>query len=163
MMMMMKADAILGNATDPQFAGCNVHHVDIGWGDASKHRQRVTTDSGFEVLIQLPRGSFLYDGAVISDDGVNIVVVRRPPEPAIRVRFADNTGRALLMFGHMLGNQHAPVDVDEEGLTAPLFTSAHAAQHLLTDMGLVGEVGDVAMARNGWSRTSADNHAGHHH
>ncbi|MEE6163303.1 MULTISPECIES: urease accessory protein UreE [unclassified Mycolicibacterium] len=160
---MLNAGAILGNATDPQFAGRKVHHVDIGWGDAGKHRQRVTTDTGSEVMIVLPRGTFLHDGAVISDDGAEMIVVRRPPEPAIRVRFADNTGRALLMFGHILGNQHAPVDVDDDGLTAPLFTSAHAAQHLLADLGLVGEVGDVAMARNGWSRTSADNHAGHHH
>jgi urease accessory protein len=161
--MMLNADAILGNATDPQFAGRKVQHVDIGWGDASKHRQRVTTDAGSEVLIQLPRGTFLHDGAVITDDGVDVVVVRRPPEPAIRIRFADNTGRALLMFGHVLGNQHAPIDVDEDGLTAPLFTSAHAAEHLLSDMGVVGEVRDVMMARNGWSRTSADNNAGHHH
>jgi urease accessory protein len=100
---------------------------------------------------------------VLTDDGVNVVVVRRPAEPAIRVRFADNTGRALLILGHLLGNQHAPVDVDDEGLTAPLFTSADAARLLLADLGLVGEVGDVVMARNGWSRTSADNHAGHHH
>jgi urease accessory protein len=160
---MMNADTILGTATDPRFTGRKVHHVDIGWGDASKHRQRVTTDAGFEVLIQLPRSSFLYDGAVISDDGVTVVVVRRPPEPAIRVRFADNTGRALLILGHLLGNQHAPVEVDEEGLTAPLFTSVAAAWQLLADLGLVGEVGDVVMARNGWSRTSADNHASHHH
>ncbi|ART70030.1 urease accessory protein UreE [Mycobacterium dioxanotrophicus] len=161
--MMMNADTILGTATDPQFAGRMVHHADIGWGDASKHRQRVTTDAGSEVLIQLPRGSFLYDGAVLSDDGANVVAVRRPAEPAIRVRFADNSGRALLILGHLLGNQHAPVDVDEEGLTAPLFTSTEAAKQLLADLGLVGEVGDVVMARKGWSRTSADNHAGHHH
>ncbi len=160
---MMNADTILGTATDPRFRGRTVHHVDIGWGDAGKHRQRVTTDAGSEVQIQLPRGSFLADGAVISDDGVNLVVVRRPPEPAIRVRFADNTGRALLVLGHLLGNQHAPVDVDEEGLTAPLFTSADAARHLLADLGLVGEISDIAMARTGWSRTSADDHAGHHH
>lgn len=160
---MLNADAVLGNATDPQYAGRKVHHVDIGWGDAGKHRQRVTTDTGSEVLIQLPRGTFLHDGAVISDDGAAVVVVRRPQEPAIRIRFADNTGRALLILGHVLGNQHAPVEVDEEGLTAPLFTSAHAAHHLLADLGVVGEVGDVVMARNGWSRTSADNNAGHQH
>lgn len=162
-MIMMTADTILGAATDPRFAERTVHHADIGWGDAGKHRQRVTTDAGSEVLIQLPRGSFLYDGAVISDDGINVVVVRRPPEPAIRVRFADNSGRALLILGHLLGNQHAPVDVDEEGVTVPLFTSADAARQLLADLGVVGEVGDVVMARKRWSRTSADNHAGHHH
>ncbi len=159
----MHADTVLGTATDPRFAGRTVHHVDIDWGDAGKHRQLVTTDTGIEVRIMLPRSTFLHDGAVIADDGADVVVVRRPPEPAIRVRFADNTGRALLMLGHLLGNQHAPVDVDDEAVTVPLFTSADAARAMLDDLGLVGEVRDAAMASSGWSRTSADHHAGHHH
>lgn len=159
----MDADTILGTATEPRFTGRTLHHVDIGWGDAGKHRQLVTTDTGVAVRIMLPRGTFLHDGAVLADDGANLVVVRRPLEPAIRVRFADNSGRALLMLGHLLGNQHAPVDVDDEGLTAPLFTSPDAARDTLADLGVIGEVRDAAMAANGWSRTSADHHAGHSH
>lgn len=159
----MYADTVLGPATDPRFTGRILHHVDIGWGDAGKHRQLVTTDTGIEVRITLPRSTFLFDGAVIADDGVNAVVIRRPPEPAIRVRFADNTGQALLLLGHVLGNQHAPIDVDENSVTVPLFTSADAARQMLADLGIVGEVHDAAMASSGWSQTSADHHAGHHH
>lgn len=159
----MHAETILGTASDPQFAGRTVHHVDIGWGDAGKHRQLVTTDTGIEVRIMLPRSTFLNSGVVIADDGANVVVVRRPPEPAIRVRFADNTGRALLLLGHLLGNQHAPVDVDDDAVTVPLFTSADAARQILADLGINGEVLDTAMAAGGWSRTSADHHAGHNH
>lgn len=77
--MTMDADTILGAATDPAFTGRTVHHVDIGWGDAGKHRQLVTTDTGIEVRIMLPRSTFLHDDAVIADDGTNVVVVRRPP------------------------------------------------------------------------------------
>ncbi|MGU3652361.1 urease accessory protein UreE [Mycolicibacterium sp. A43C] len=159
----MIVDTVLGHVDDPAFAGRRHHHVDIGWGDAGKHRQLVTTDTGIEVRIMLPRGTFLYQDAVIADDGHAIVVVRRPAEPAIRVRFADNTARAMLMFGHLLGNQHAPVDVDDDGVTVPLFTSADAARDMLATMGVVGEVTDLALAGHGWARTSADDHAGHHH
>lgn len=159
----MHADAILGTAADLRFAGRTLHHVDIGWGDAGKHRQLITTDTGIEVRITLPRSTFLFDGAVIADDGTNAVVVRRPPEPAIRVRFADNTGQALLLLGHLLGNQHAPIDVDEDAVTVPLFTSADAARQMLADLGVVGRVHDAALAPSGWARTSADHHAGHHH
>ena len=159
----MIADTVLGTVDDPAFAGRRRHHVDIGWGDAGKHRQLVTTDTGTEVRIMLPRGSFLYQDAVIADNGTDVVVVRRPAEPAIRVRFADNTARAMLLLGHLLGNQHAPVDVDVDILTAPLFTSAAAAREMLAELGVIGEVVDAAMAGHGWSATSSDHHAGHHH
>jgi len=157
------ADTVLGTAADPVFAGRRRHHVDIGWGDAGKHRQLVTADTGMEVRIMLPRGSFLHHDAVIADDGADVVIVRRPAEPAIRVRFADNTARTMLLLGHLLGNQHAPVDVDVDALTVPLFTSAAAAREMLAELGVVGEVVDTAMAGAGWAATSADHHAGHHH
>ena len=164
----MIADAVLGTADDPVFTGRRRHHVDIGWGDAGKHRQLVTADTGLEVRIMLPRGAFLRHDMVIADDGTDAVVVRRPREPAIRVRFADNTARAMLLLGHTLGNQHAPIDVDLDTLTAPLFTSATAAREMLAGLGVIGEVTEMAMAADGWSVTSSDHraaqhHAGHHH
>ncbi|KWX57270.1 hypothetical protein [Mycobacterium sp. NAZ190054] len=163
----MKAQNILGDITDPVFTGRRRHHVDIGWGDATKHRQVVTTDSGLTVHIVLPRGTFLRSGAVIADDGVDVVVVRRPPEDAVTVRFDDNAGaagaRRMMLLGYLLGNQHAPIDVDEDRVAAPLFTSAQAARELLTGLGVAGAVTAVPLARGGWSRTSSDSHAGHHH
>ncbi|GAA2540438.1 hypothetical protein [Mycolicibacterium diernhoferi] len=159
----MIADTVLGTVADPAFAGRRRHHVDIGWGDAGKHRQLVTADTGTQVRIMLPRGSFLHHDAVIADDGTDVVVVRRPAEPAIRVRFADNTARAMLLLGHLLGNQHAPVDVDVDTLTAPLFTSTAAARDMLAELGVIGEVIETAMAVDGWAATSSDHHAAHHH
>ncbi|MCF6388482.1 urease accessory protein UreE [Mycobacterium sp. MBM] len=159
----MLADAVLGTVDSPDFMGRHRHHVDIGWGDAGKHRQLVTADTGLQVRIMLARGSFLHHDLVIADDGVNIVVVRRPREPAIRVHFADNTARAMLLLGHTLGNQHAPIDVDDDTLTAPLFTSAEAARQMLAGLGVIGEVTELAMAADGWSATSTDHGASHHH
>lgn len=163
----MKVESILGDHDELRFHARRRRYVDIGWGDAAKHRQVVETDDGTRVEIMLPRGSFLRDGAVLADDGDHIVVVRRPPEPAITVRFADNDGvhgaRRILLLGYLLGNQHAPIDVGDEQLAAPLFTSVSAAEELLADLGVVGAVTAVPMATHGWSRTSADSHAGHHH
>lgn len=163
----MKADAIIGDITDGVYTGRRRHHVDIGWGDATKHRQVVTADSGIDVHITLPRGTFLRAGAVIADDGDDVVVVRRPAEKAVAVRFADNCdaagARRMMLLGYLLGNQHAPVDVTEDRVAAPLFTSVHAAQELLAELGVVGEVSELALAVSGWSRTSSDSHAGHRH
>lgn len=159
----MNADAILGYITDPAFASRRVHHVDIGWGDAVKPRQLVTADTGVRVRILMPRGTLLHDGAVIADDGEQVVVVRRPAEPAVVARFDQNDPRAMLLLGYVLGNQHAPVDISADSVAAPLFTSAHAAEHLLTDLGVVGKVADVPLAADGWSRTSASHAHSHSH
>jgi len=161
------AESILGDIDDPAFAARRRHTVDIGWGDATKARQLVVSDTGLQVRIMLPRGSFLADGAVIADDGEYVVVVRRPPEPAVTVRFAHNTGvdgaRRLLVLGYLLGNQHAPIDLTGDAIAAPLFTSAEAARALLADLGIDGTVGDVPLAPAGWARTSGDQTNGHHH
>ena len=45
-------------------------------------------------------------------------------------------------------------DVGQDTLAAPLFTSAHAAEHLLADLGVTGKVADIPLAPHGWSRTS---------
>lgn len=163
----MKAQAILGDAADPRFDRCRRHYVDIGWGDAAKHRQLVTTDTGIELRIMLPRGSFLRDGAVLAESPAGIVVVRRPAEPAVVAQFADNSGiegaRRMLLLGYLLGNQHAPVDIGASGVAAPLFTSPDAARRMLADLGVIGDITSVSLAAHGWSRTSADSDHGHHH
>lgn len=159
----MNAHEILGHVDEQQFLARKIHRVDIGWGDAAKHRQAVTADTGLTVQITLPRGTFLRDGAVIADDGTDIVVVRRPAEDAIVVPFANNSQQRMLMLGYVLGNQHAPIDIGEQAMAAPLLTSAHAAKKLMSDLGVMGQVTAMALARDGWSRTSSDSHAGHHH
>jgi urease accessory protein len=159
----MNAESVVGTIDDPTFAGRRRHVVSIGWGDAAKQRQLVTADTGLQVRVLLPRGTFLADGAVIADDGEQVVVVQRPAEPALNARFDQNDPRAMLLLGYVLGNQHAPIDIGHDGVAAPLFISPHAAEHLLAELGVVGKVADVALAAGGWSRTSADGEAGHSH
>lgn len=163
----MIAESILGDIDDPMFIGRRRHIVSVGWGDAAKQRQLVVADTGIQVRILLPRSSFLADGVVIADDGEQVVVVRRPPEPAVTVKFADHAGadgaRRLLLLGYLLGNQHAPIEVTSDRLAAPLFTSAGAAETVLAELGVTGAVVDVPLAATGWSRTSGDWHDGHDH
>lgn len=162
----MKIQAIIGDVTDTRFDGRRRHYVDVGWGDAAKHRQLATTDTGIAVQIMLPRGGFLREGAVLAEWPDGIVVVRRPAEPAIVVRFDDNAGvdgaRRMMLLGYLLGNQHAPIDIEGPAVSAPLMTSPEAAHRMLADLGVHGDVTSVAMAGNGWTRTSGS-HDGHHH
>ncbi|MEV5646711.1 urease accessory protein UreE [Nocardia sp. NPDC052254] len=159
--------AILGAVTDPEFADRRRCFVDIGWGDAAKHRQLARSEDGRELRIMLPRGSFLGDGAVLADDGTEVLVVRRPPEDAISVPFGpcgDADGaRRMLLLGYLLGNQHAPLDVGGAGVAVPLFTSAQAARAVLAELGVRGEVAAVPLAAHGWTNTSSDHRHSHAH
>lgn len=146
--------------------GRRIFYVDIGWGDANKHRQRITTIDGRQVEIRLPRGTALDDGVVLWDDGAEIGVVRRPKEPALVVTFAEDINvegiqRALLL-GYLLGNQHAPLEISAGELRTPLMTSESAARAMLDGLGLTGEISAVELAAHGWTNTSAGQHRGSH-
>jgi urease accessory protein len=158
----LEATTVLGAVTDATFAGRVVDPVDVPWGDARKHRQTVRTAGGRDVVLRLPRGSFLAEGAVVADDGATVVAVRRPPEDAIVLAFADNTGpdavRRALLLGYLLGNQHAPLEVSATELRTPLLTGPGTARQLLHDLHLHGRVDAVALAAQGWTNTSADHH-----
>jgi urease accessory protein len=121
---------ILSELTDRQFEHRDIDPLIVGWGDAKKHRRLVRTRAGRELALQLPRGTFLADGAVLHDDGHTVVVVRRPPEDAIVVDLTADldtaTGaeavRRALLLGYQLGNQHAPVELAGTELRTPLMT-----------------------------------------
>ncbi|MGF0224846.1 urease accessory protein UreE [Dietzia natronolimnaea] len=163
----MYATTILGHITDPVFAQRSVDTVLVPWGDARKHRQVLTTVGGLQLSLTLPRGTFLSEGAVIADDGTTIVAISRPAEEAVVVDFADNVGvdavRRALVFGYVLGNQHAPLEVSADQLRTPLMTSSDAAEQMLRDLQLSGRVDAVALAAHGWTNTSADHHHSHSH
>lgn len=159
--------ALLGRLDDPRYAGRAVDPVDVGWGDAAKHRRRVRTVAGRELELRLPRGTFLTDGTVVDDDGTTVTVVRRPPEDAVVVDLPTggdaSTARGLLLLGHRLGNQHAPVELTGTELRTPLLTGAATAEAALAALGLPGGVRRVPLAAHGWSSTSSDRPPDHHH
>lgn len=161
------ATALLGRLDDPRFAGRTIETVDVGWGDARKHRQILRTACDRELALRLPRGSFLADGSVLDDDGSTVVAVRRPPEDAIVVPLHlppdPETMRRALLLGHRLGNRHAPIELTTTELRTPLTTSAPAAERMLAELGLPGVVRRVPLAAHGWSSTSADHRQGHTH
>lgn len=158
---------VLGNIGDPRFCGMVKVFVDVAWGDARKHRQVLQAADGREVRVQLARGVVLEDGAVLAAGDEEVLVVRRPAEPAVTVDFASNAGsegaRRMLLLGYLLGNQHAPLDVTAERVATPLMTTAGTALDTLAELCIVGDVTNTPLARHGWSNTSADHHHSHSH
>jgi urease accessory protein len=154
-MSLLRAEAILGDRNDPHFAGREVDELPVTWAEAGRRRLRRGTRSGQDTAIDLPRGVFLADGAVLHDDGATIVAVRRVPEPALVIRISehlepDERVRQAALLGHAFGNQHVPVDVEGAELRVPLTTSEAVARFTVEALGLSGltvSVEDVTLAR----------------
>jgi urease accessory protein len=102
---------ILGDADDAGFGGRRHEPLAVASEEARRRRLRATTRNGTAVALDLPRGSFLYAGAVLHDDGQTIIVVERAPEPALVVRLDPALPRDVGLeqaarVGHWAGNQH---------------------------------------------------------
>jgi urease accessory protein len=129
---MLVVRSIIGRAEEPRFAQRRVERVAVSSGDASKPRLRTTTDAGSDVAIDLPRGSYLEDGAVLADDGDRIVVVVRALEQALLIRLSPDLDAAELvlqaaLIGHAFGNQHVPLEVVDGEVRVPITTSRDIA------------------------------------
>jgi urease accessory protein len=155
---------VLGSADDPRFRGRRVERLAIDWSEASKGRLRRTTEADTDVAIDLPRGTYLADGAVLADDGERIVVVERRRERALVVRLDPSLAqeelvRAAVLLGHALGNQHTPVEIDGLALRVPLTTSEAVARATVARLGLHGAEVEVAEVALGAARPLAAGHA----
>ncbi len=140
---MLIVQTTLGRSDETRFAGRQVEHLRITSGDASKRRFRTRTDVGTDVALDLPRGSYLSDGAVLFDDGDRIVVVERQPEDALIIRLSsslrhDELVRQAAAVGYAFGNQHVPLEITGGEIRVPITTSREIAAGTAERLGLEG-------------------------
>jgi urease accessory protein len=140
---MLLVDDILGTIDDARFAGRRLERLPIDWAQAAKRRLRAHTDAGSDVALDLPRGAYLADGAVLHDDGERVIAVSRTEEPALVVRFDPGLPPAALAgqaarLGHAFGNQHVPLDIEGGAIRVPLTTSEQVARDTVAALGLLG-------------------------
>ena len=76
-----------------------------------RHRRRIAlhTQSGAELLLDLPQAARLRDGDGLALEGDGIVVIRARPEPLIEID-AQSTATLMRIAWH-LGNRHVPMQV----------------------------------------------------
>jgi urease accessory protein len=113
----------------------------VTWAEATKRRLRRTTSGGEDVAIDVPRGTYQRDGAVLADDGVRLIVIERAPEDALVLTLPGQRGeviRAAALVGHAFGNQHVPIDVAGDTIRVPLTTSEEIARATVAALGLTG-------------------------
>jgi urease accessory protein len=153
--MTLRVARLLGSAEDPKFRGRHRVGVEVAWDEAGRRRLRREAADGTDVVIDLDDGEYLYDGAVLSDDGSRVLVVVRPLERALVVRLdlelpAEDLVAQALLIGHAFGNQHAPADIEGAEIRIPLITSeatARATIDLLSLDRVSVAIRDVALGR----------------
>ncbi|HEY9828678.1 MAG TPA: urease accessory protein UreE [Stenomitos sp.] len=80
--------------------------------ERQRSRFRGCTEAGTTVLLQLPRGTVLADGEVLTTDAQDWqVCVQAKAEPILRVE--ARTHLDLLRAAYHLGNRHVPLEVNE--------------------------------------------------
>lgn len=137
---MLVVNHILGRADASHFTGRERDGIAIPSADAGRRRIRVRSQHGVDVGVDLPRHSWLSDGAVLHDDGERILVVVRPPEPVMVIALAHLTPEAAFRIGHALGNRHSPSELHGNEIVVPVTDTAELASRPVLALGLPGLV-----------------------
>jgi urease accessory protein len=118
-----------------------------------RHRRRIAlhTQSGAELLLDLPQAARLRDGDGLALEAGGIVVVRATPEPLIEID--AHPAAALMRIAWHLGNRHVPVQVLDRRLRI-------RADHVLADLVklLGGHVAEIHAAFDPEAGAYAESH-----
>ena len=142
---MLTVKKIIGTIDEARFRGRTVEHLVVESAEAARPRLRRRTDCGTDVGVDLPRGAYLRDGAVLLDDGERIIVVERKREDAAIVRFPRSLTReeliaAAIRLGHAFGNQHVALEVDEGEVRIPVTTSRDVVLETVRAAGIPADI-----------------------
>lgn len=164
----MKANEVIGNIDDGQsikekYAGMletgMVNFLNVSRREARLGRLRKKTDAGEDIIIDLPRGSFLRDGDVVWLDQDKMVVVRVETEELMVVYIKPEGSieeqiEAAVKVGHALGNQHLPVSINHRIVKIPIETTREV---VAASVSHIGEI-DVRFEEGRFERTGAYHH-----
>ena len=151
---MFVVDRVLGNTRNDERLALAVQakeksgeaeRVLVSFHDAQRRRLRLTTEGGTEVGIDLAAGRALQDGDVLyrSPDESRVVVVEVAPSEAVAIRLSrEMPPEELFAFavrlGHMLGNQHWPIQIEHDVVLTPVSIDRKVMDTVLKAHGLDG-------------------------
>lgn len=93
--------------------------LQIERNDLEKVRLRRTTDKGTDVSIVLERGSKLQHGDILKH-GESFIVIYQTPEKIITVKPKEDSFELLVILGHMIGNRHRPISLENRTVSFPI-------------------------------------------
>ena len=174
---MLVLNHVLGNTKTDERLGLEiqrkeklheVQHVGLAFHDASRRRLRVTTSAGQSVGIDLGNADALRDGDVlVGEDPTMMFVVDVAPTEAMALRMSkelppDQLFEFGVRLGHMLGNQHWPVTVENDIVYTPLTIDKKVMETVVRTHGFDGVVWEFVPVEPG-DVPSAMPHIHHEH
>ena len=87
--------------------------------EMEKSRLRKKTEDGFDIGLALEPGKRLQHGDIILESSETILI-EQLPEKILTVKFKDNNPELLLLVGHIIGNRHRPVSINNETISFPI-------------------------------------------
>ncbi|CAN5776658.1 hypothetical protein BH10ACT1_BH10ACT1_22390 [soil metagenome] len=130
--MTIEVRALLGHRGEDRYAGRVVDTVEVGVLEAGRRRFRRSSAAALDVVVDLDEPLYLFDGAVLHDDGTTLVAVARPTMDTLVVRFDEGLElegllQAAVLVGHAFGNQHVGLEVVGREVLVPVTTSPQVA------------------------------------
>jgi len=129
-------NGILGRADAPPFSGRPTERILVPAAEAGRRRMRMRSERGSDIALDLPKQSWLFNGAVLHDDGRRILVVVRPPEPVMVIPLANMTPTAVFRIGHALGNRHSPSELHDDEIVVPVTDTPELTSRPVLALGL---------------------------
>lgn len=105
--------SVSGNVFEPngfKLKDQKIERLKISRQELEKTRMRKKTDNGTDVGLVLESGS-LRNGDILTD-GDRIIVVEQLPEKVIAVKLKENSTDLLILIGHIIGNRHRPISIE---------------------------------------------------
>ena len=87
--------------------------------DLEKRILRKKTNLGTDVGINLDSSIRLQHGDVIGNNEIKIIV-KQIPEKVISVKLKENTQNIGIILGHIIGNRHRPISIEDKMILFPI-------------------------------------------
>jgi len=87
--------------------------------EMEKSRLRKKTEDGFDIGLVLESGKKLQHGDIILESSETILI-EQLPEKILTVKFKDSDPELFLLVGHIIGNRHRPISINNETISFPI-------------------------------------------
>ena len=87
--------------------------------EMEKSRLRKKTEDGFDIGLVLEPGKRLRHGDIILESSETILI-EQLPEKILTVKFKDNNTELFLLVGHIIGNRHRPISINNKTISFPI-------------------------------------------
>ena len=127
---MLKITKISGNIFDDielkkRFEDLDKHgkceRLKVSRQELEKTRLRKNTDTGTDVGLSFDDGTRIRHGDVILAEEKFILVEQLPEQViSIKVKQSLNQTELLVLLGHIIGNRHRPISIENQTITFPI-------------------------------------------